>query len=276
MAHPANKPACQGSKFLSANSNPDGDSREFQGTIDQDLEKLIDSFKTMTTDNNKSIAMTTSISAAPQPGYFLPAAFILCAGFFMLLEGLGVQGPWMASLKALPIAILGAMALGQLKGLTLTLTLLALSFSALGDVLLELEFPDQFIFGLGAFLMAQLFYAANFLRFADFRNRRSLLRAVPVILAALLLARLILPASAELAPAVLVYLLAIVAMALAAAAHRGQSALLFGGALIFMLSDTLIALNKFLAPVPFADMAIMFTYYAAQFIILYGTRRAQA
>lgn len=220
--------------------------------------------------------MNTNTIASLQFRYPLPAIFILCAALFMLLEGLGVQSLWMALLKALPVGILGTIALSQLEGLTRQLVLVALSFSALGDVILEMDFPNQFVFGLGAFLLAQLVYAANFLRFANFRNRRSLLRIVPVILSAVLLARLILPATGELAPAVLIYLLAIVIMALAAAAHRGQSGLLFGGALIFMLSDTLIALNKFIAPVPFADTAIMLTYYGAQFTILYGIRRAQA
>jgi len=220
--------------------------------------------------------MTTNTTTGPQIAYLPPATFIFCAALFILLEGAGIQGLWMASLKALPIAILGVMAQRHLEGLTRQLVLVALAFSALGDVVLEMDFPNQFVFGLGAFLLAQLVYAVNFLRFANFRNRRSLLRVVPVILSAVLLTRLILPATGELAPAVLVYLLAIVTMALAAAAHRGQSGLLFGGALIFMLSDTLIAINKFIAPLPFADTAIMLTYYGAQFTILYGIRRAQA
>ncbi|WP_299942658.1 lysoplasmalogenase [uncultured Microbulbifer sp.] len=230
-------------------------------------------------NHNQGIAMPSKVlpaNPAAQPQHFLPVAFICAAALFMLLEGLGIKGLWMASLKALPIAILGAIALRQLGGLTRALTLAALAFSALGDVLLEMDFPNQFIAGLGAFLLAQLIYAGNFLRRADFRNRRSLLRAAPVLIAALLLARLILPASAELAPAVLFYLLAIVVMALAAAANRGDSALLFGGAVTFMVSDTLIALNKFIAPIPFADTAIMLTYYSAQFFILYGIRRTQA
>ncbi|WP_299585543.1 lysoplasmalogenase [uncultured Microbulbifer sp.] len=220
--------------------------------------------------------MIVNAPAAHQSSPFLPCTFVLCAALFVLLDGLGVTGLWMASLKALPIAILAQLALRQLYGLSRSLTLAALAFSALGDVLLEITFTHHFIFGLGAFLLAQLLYAANFLRHADFRNRRSLMRILPVILCALVLARLILPVTGELAPAVLFYLLAIVAMALGAAAHRGNSGLLFTGAITFMLSDTLIALNKFVTPLPLADTAIMLTYYSAQFAILYGIRRTQA
>ncbi|SEA14327.1 lysoplasmalogenase [Microbulbifer marinus] len=221
-------------------------------------------------------------SAAPlhRAGLRLPLAFVAAAVVYMTLDASGLRGPWMASLKIVPIAMLALLALRDLSGLTRTLTLVALSFSALGDVLLALEFHNQFVFGLGAFLLAQLTYAGNFLRGAarlnDWRSKRTLLRALPVLAAALLLAQLLLPAAGELAPAVLVYLLAIVAMALSAAAHRGDSALLFAGAVTFMASDTLIALNKFIAPLPLAGTAIMLTYYAAQLALLYGIGRARA
>ena len=229
----------------------------------------------MPTDTTSADNTThTSLQAALHTR--LPIAFVAFAAAYMLLDAAAIQGYWMPSLKALPIALLGVLALQQLRGLTRTLTLAALCFSALGDVLLALQFPQQFVFGLGAFLLAQLLYAANFLRHADFRSRRFVLRGLPVLVAALLLARWLLPAAGELAAAVLVYLAAIVAMALSAAAHRGDSALLFAGAVTFMLSDALIAVNKFLQPLPLAGTAIMLTYYGAQMMLLYGIGRARA
>ncbi|WP_323846340.1 lysoplasmalogenase family protein [Microbulbifer magnicolonia] len=223
---------------------------------------------------------SASSTALQQTGFRLPVVFVAFAAIYMALDATGLRGPWMASLKIVPIAILALIALRDLAGLTRTLTLAALALSALGDVLLALQFPNQFVFGLGAFLLAQLIYAGNFLRSAarleDWRNRRTLLRGLPVLVAALLLALLLLPAAGALAPAVLVYLVAIVAMALSAAAHRGDSALLFAGAVTFMVSDTLIALNKFIAPLPLAGTAIMLTYYGAQMALLYGIARARA
>ncbi|WP_250461391.1 lysoplasmalogenase [Microbulbifer litoralis] len=204
------------------------------------------------------------------------AAFALSAALFMALDAAGAAGPWMACLKIVPIAILALLARRNLSGPTQGLILTALGLSALGDVLLALEFPNQFVFGLGAFLLAQLVYAGTFLRAADARRRGFWLRAAPVLLAALLLARLLLPAAGELALPVLVYLLAIVAMALSAAAHRGDSGLLFAGAVTFMASDTLIALNRFIAPLPLAGTGIMLTYYGAQLAILYGVGRTRA
>lgn len=206
-------------------------------------------------------------------------AFAVSATLYMVLDAAGVNGAWMAALKIVPIAILARLAAHGLAGLTRGLTLAALGFSASGDVLLALKFPHQFVFGLGAFLLAQLTYAGNFLRAAQtgfWRRRRFWLRTAPLLLAATLLAQTLLPVAGELAPAVLVYLLAIVAMALSAAAHRGDSGLLFAGAVTFMASDTLIALNRFVAPLPLAATGIMLTYYGAQLALLYGMGRARA
>lgn len=221
----------------------------------------------MTASLNKN-----SLSSQPR----LSIAFAVFALLYLILDATALHGLWMPVLKVIPIAILIRIARRILKGLTRLLTQIALGLSALGDLLLALDFPNQFIFGLGAFLAAQLVYTGNFLRGADFRSKRSVVRCAPVLLAALLLAQLLLPAAGELAPAVLAYLFAIVAMALSAAAHRGDSALLFAGAVTFMISDTLIALNKFVAPLPLAGTTVMITYYGAQAALLYGVARARA
>ncbi|GAA5525314.1 hypothetical protein Maes01_01880 [Microbulbifer aestuariivivens] len=245
------------------------------------------------TSSNSTTNLTTAMNSpanseiAPKASHgrlvrtLLPAAFALLAAAYLYLDAAGFTGNWMAGLKAAPILILGIMAALMVRGLTRTLTLVALAFSALGDVLLALEFPLQFIAGLGAFLIAQLVYAANFLRGADLpgrerTRRRFAMRALPLLLAASLLGGLLLPAAGDLAPAVLCYLLAISLMALAAAAHRGNSGLLYAGATLFMASDALIAVNRFLLPLPMAGTAIMVSYYAAQLALLYGIGRARA
>ena len=45
------------------------------------------------------------------------------------------------------------------------------------------------------------------------------------------------------------------------------------GACIFMASDTLIAINKFLTPVPQAGLVIMLSYYLAQWLLWRGALR---
>ncbi|WP_334078417.1 lysoplasmalogenase [Microbulbifer sp. M83] len=231
-------------------------------------------------------ATTATADSSARSGHHRPvadggipiAAFLVGAAAYMLVDASGWQGAGSGLLlplvKAAPILLLLWLSTRWLHGATRVLAATALGFSALGDILLALDFPQQFVFGLGAFLLAQLTYACLFLRHADFRSWRFLLRGLPVLAAAFLLARLLLPAAGSLAGPVTAYLLAILAMALAAAAHRGNSALLFCGAVTFMASDALIGLNRFVVTIPMAGTLIMVTYYAAQLSLLVGIRRA--
>lgn len=216
---------------------------------------------------------TTTVSSKPFTQSLFWLAFVVAAAVYIVLSESGLRNPWMAGLKIVPIAMLAWVATERLIGLTRTLILAALALSATGDVFLALDFPNQFIFGLSAFLLAQLTYAGTFMRNADFRNKRTLLRGVPLVIASVLLASVLLPAAGDLAAANAFYLVAILFMALSAAAHRGDSALLFAGAVTFMVSDSLIAVNKFLTPVPLSGLAVMVTYYAAQLMIVLGVAR---
>lgn len=201
-------------------------------------------------------------------------ALALAASIYMLLDGLAQQGPWMPVLKIVPIAILAWQAGRHLAGTTRTLALLALTLSAIGDVLLAVEFANHFIYGLGAFLLAQLTYAGNFLRSVRRPSLCMAGRAFSILVAAVLLAKQVLPAAGDLALPVAFYIVAIVTMALSAALHRSGSSLLFAGALTFMASDALIAINRFLDPVSLAGTWIMLTYYGAQALLVYGLIRA--
>ncbi len=46
--------------------------------------------------------------------------------------------------------------------------------------------------------------------------------------------------------------------------------LVFVGSLLFLLSDTMIAFNKFHSDIPMAGFLIMITYIAAQYLIMRG------
>jgi len=46
------------------------------------------------------------------------------------------------------------------------------------------------------------------------------------------------------------------------------------GACIFMVSDSLIAVNKFVTPVELSSLWILATYYAAQMLIVHNARPA--
>ena len=74
---------------------------------------------------------------------------------------------------------------------------------------------------------------------------------------------------------VTIYMLVILTMATSAYLRKGEVNKLsynfiFAGAILFMISDSLLAVNKFQMPLPLANISIMLTYALAQFLIVLG------
>ncbi|MDM3887172.1 lysoplasmalogenase [Pseudomonas sp. BCRC 81390] len=138
---------------------------------------------------------------------------------------------------------------------------LGLALSLLGDILLAIP-TDLFVFGLAAFLCAHLAYLRGYCS-------RTLRPAWPALLLSTItgltlfgvLARhglgpLLLPVSA--------YALAISAMLWRALASGGLAAL---GAGLFVLSDSLIGIDRFVSPFAAAPYLIILTYWLGQWAI---------
>lgn len=79
-----------------------------------------------------------------------------------------------------------------------------------------------------------------------------------------------LPGLGEMTFPVLIYLAVILVMGVSACAAGTNHGLIIAGAALFIVSDSLIAINKFLTPIPAASLFIMTTYYAGQFLICRG------
>lgn len=153
------------------------------------------------------------------------------------------------------------------------LLLAALLFSLGGDVFLMLP-GDYFIPGLASFLVAHLFYIVLFRQDAPwFASRTGLLAVLGFggTMYAILWSHL---PNAVLAGAVGAYVTVIslmVSQAIGRArflAHR-DARWVAAGTCIFMASDSLIAVNKFLTPIPLESLWILITYFAAQFLIVH-------
>jgi len=180
--------------------------------------------------------------------------------------------PAEALLKSAPIVALLYFAQRYFQGRQGHFISLALLFSATGDVLLTLSNSWSFPAGLASFLVAQLIYASLFFRGHIQRhelNSRHVIIALLLLCHALFFANLLLPVAGELAIPILAYLCAISLMGLAAAFYAHSIKVLIG-AISFIASDTLIAVNKFLIPFDQADHAIMASYYLAQLLIFQG------
>ncbi len=155
-----------------------------------------------------------------------------------------------------------------------TLLLAALACSLAGDVSLMLS--GYFIPGLLAFLCAHLAYIALFRQGQAWFPRRSAL-ALTVAFGMgmyVVLWRGALPPGLRLPVAAYVLVISLMA---AQAIGRAQVLRSAGawqvalGASCFMLSDTLLALNKFVTPLPLSALWVLASYYVAQILIVRGT-----
>lgn len=174
--------------------------------------------------------------------------------------------------KALPILFLLLFYRWQNSGKLYLSVVGALVFSALGDVLLALNFEHSFVFGLGAFLIAQICYQSLFWRLFNWSWSKAVV-AVSMILGAAFVYWLLMPNLAELRWPVLIYITVLTAMALSACFAGKQIGLAGYGALSFLVSDSLIAWDKFIAPIEQQALFIMTTYYIAQYLLVQGAIR---
>lgn len=149
-----------------------------------------------------------------------------------------------------------------------------LLLSAVGDLVMELgSAPAFFLGGMAAFAAAHLAYVVGFTRRA--REWRPAALVLFLVWGALLLPRLW-PGLGGLRLPVAVYaalLLAMMWRAAAAALATGRRDTLLG-AVLFGISDSLIALDRFDAPVPGARWLIMAAYWAGQYLIARSARPA--
>ncbi len=147
--------------------------------------------------------------------------------------------------------------------------LLGLGFSLGGDV--ALLWPQQgFLPGLVSFLLAHLCYLLAFTR-AQRLAARPVWFAAYAALAALILWQLWPGVPGPLRAPVLAYVACLGAMAAQAAvlwrSGVARGGVLAAGGTLFMLSDALLASNKFAGPLPLASLWILASYWAAQWCI---------
>ena len=138
---------------------------------------------------------------------------------------------------------------------------IGLGFSVVGDILLAVP-ADLFVFGLGAFLCAHLAYLRAYCGII-------LRPALPALIASAITGIVLLGvlASHGLGPLlvpVALYALAISAMLWRALVCGGLAAI---GAGLFVLSDSLIGIDRFVSPLAAAPYLIILTYWLGQWAI---------
>ena len=160
----------------------------------------------------------------------------------------------------------------------------ALFFSWLGDI--ALMFGAQFfLLGLGCFFLTQLSYTVIFGRQSAEADRpplNKLLIALPFLLYLSFFLNWILPQlglrpdGATLRIPLILYGIMITSMGITAFLRPDSPKTAYTwigiGALFFIASDSLLAYNQFIAPLPTASLSIMVTYGVAQFGIIHGSK----
>ncbi|MBX3446162.1 MAG: lysoplasmalogenase [Parvibaculaceae bacterium] len=161
------------------------------------------------------------------------------------------------------------LALGQGPALPLLLLAAAFFFSSAGDLFLAMKGDSRnFMRGLGAFLVSHLFYIAVMVPLATGPDTLALKAvSLAVGLAALAVYWSIASRLGSMKLPVGAYLAVILVMVLSALAIPEAAPILGLGAVLFMFSDSIIALDKFRGPVPYRGVLVWTTYYAGQMLM---------
>jgi len=159
----------------------------------------------------------------------------------------------------------------------------AVLFSLGGDVALMFQSYSEvyFMAGLASFLVAHLCYLVAYRRHRDEAKEGGLSgiqrfrAAMPVVLAGTGLITILYPHLGPLKIPVTLYAIILIMMVLHALfrfghTHQRSFWMVFIGAILFMISDAVIAINKFLSAFSAAGLVIMITYILAQFLIIRG------
>jgi len=211
----------------------------------------------------------------------LSAVYFLAAVMFIFPQ---LRPPFLTDVisKALIILILIVLFLdnsGRINTWTQRMVLIALLFSWFGDIALEVDGNKDMMFmiGLGFFLLAQVSYLIAFILTPGTGRpvNKQMMMILPVVAYGLFLVAFLYHDLGDMRLPVIIYAMVIMAMLAAALTRAGKTGsasfwLVLGGAALFVLSDSLLAINKFSYAIPAASVLIMSTYVLGQYLIVTG------
>jgi len=205
----------------------------------------------------------------------IAAASLIAAIVYLRFVG-GASSPLRATVKTMVIGVLVFLPLTYANvefadTRTLLILAVALLLSALGDLFLALRRQDRFfLFGLGSFLAAHVTYLLIFIPRATWPGGFTAALIAGLLGAASALIVWLNPGLGKLRPPVFAYFAVIMAMVAASLSIPDAPWFLGAGAVLFAVSDSLIAVRKFKQPFPYIDVAVWVTYCAAQYLIVAG------
>ena len=212
--------------------------------------------------------------------------FILLLHCIFIYTGID-DGRFITKLLLLPVlaVYLWASVKGERSSIN-SLVYFGLLFSFLGDLILTQPGEIFFLSGMLAFIGTHICNSINFYRMQRFtiKGGRAVLQAAVILLLVTIGVFIVLnPYLGQFQLPILVYMIIISSMAILATNTVNAPLLkkvtlqcFIPGAALFVFSDGILAMNKFLYHQPVFDIAIMLTYGAAQYFLIIGFIRAAA
>ena len=142
-------------------------------------------------------------------------------------------------------------------------------FCLAGDVFLDLNREAFFVQGLGSFLAGHIFFSIVFIS-KFHKSFFNLIKAGFVLAYLIILSFVLIPHLGSLFIPVVAYVCVIGIMGISAAFLKTSSPHIFIGASLFVFSDSIIAVSKFLWPFGASPYFIMFFYFSSLFFIQFG------
>lgn len=148
----------------------------------------------------------------------------------------------------------------------------ALVFAFSGDVFLLGNGDDNFIFGLGSFLLMQLIYCFIFYQQKMIGVHQRKWPVIGLIIILLFFLIRFIPETGSLKIPVSIYSVSIVLMTILAILRWKVNGYWWVviGALFFMISDGVLGVNRFARAIPYGGLIVMLTYCLAQGCIVHG------
>lgn len=199
----------------------------------------------------------------------VPLALVLLAALMALAYGWRyVALPPGAARSLVKVLAIAPLALAALIAGAPPLIVLGLAAGAIGDFFLSREGEPAFLAGMAAFGIGHLAYASAFYGGADL----PWLPALALVALGLSTEVWLAPRTGALRWPVRIYVVLIVAMALSALTLGVGQPLILAGALFFVLSDLLLALDLFVVrpPRPWLGRLLWAFYWSGQALILWG------
>ena len=198
--------------------------------------------------------------------------YVVAASAFLVLMAMDVAGIGRTVLKAIPVSTLMVLVFRDMRGFVRICLAGALIGSVCGDILLDLPYANVFIFGLVSFLVGHIFYTVLFFRYAKSPDGFDKAIIAGLILFAGVMIWIFRGIATALYGPVVLYIVVIVTMCIGALLVPAENRRLFFGALLFIASDVVLAVNKFIVVIPYGRIINISLYFIAQFMIIMAAR----